>query len=72
VRKAVLLAACDYLLTTSATLFAASPTTPAGSTGTSATTLLNQLATAFSGGNVVHRYSSTAPPTGTWVASKTL
>jgi hypothetical protein len=54
-----LLTACGYLLTTSATSFAASPTTPTGSTGASATTLLNQLSTAFSGGNVVHQVQLT-------------
>jgi hypothetical protein len=36
VRKAVFLTACSYLLTTCATLFAATPaTTPTGSTGAS-------------------------------------
>jgi hypothetical protein len=60
VRKALLLTACGYLLTTSATLFAAtSPTTPTGSAGTTATTLLNQLSAAFSGGNVVHHVQLT-------------
>jgi hypothetical protein len=59
VRKAILLTVCGYLLTTSATLFAATPTTPTGSTGASATTLLNQLSTAFSGGNVVHQVQLT-------------
>ena len=59
-RKILLLTACGYLLTTSATLFAAtSTTTPTGSTGTSATTLLSQLSTAFSGGNIVHQVQLT-------------
>jgi len=50
VRKAGLFVVCGYLLTASATLFgASSPSTTAGSTGTNATTLLNQLSTAFSG-----------------------
>jgi hypothetical protein len=60
VKKAVLLAACGYLLTAPATLFAATSTTaPTGSTGASATTLLNQLSTAFSSGNVVHQVQLT-------------
>lgn len=64
-RKAVLLTACGYLLTTSAALFAAtSPIATAGSTGTSATTLLNQLSNAFSGGNVVHQVQLTG--TASW------
>ena len=58
-RKAVLLTACSCLLTTSA-LFAATPaSTPTGSTGASAATLLTQLSTAFSGGNVVHQVQLT-------------
>jgi hypothetical protein len=41
-------------------LFAATSTAaPTGSTGTSAATLLNQLSTAFSGGNVVHQVKLT-------------
>ena len=64
-RRAALLTVCGYLLTTSATMFAAtSPTTPTGSTGTSATPLLNQLSTAFSGGNVVHQVQLTG--TASW------
>ena len=64
-RKAVLLTACGYLLTTSATLFAATPAaTPTGSTGASAATLLTQLANAFSGGNIVHQVQLTG--TASW------
>ena len=59
-RKAVSLTACSFLLSTSAALFAATPASaPAGSTGASAATLLNQLSTAFSGGNVVHQVQLT-------------
>jgi hypothetical protein len=55
VRKALLLTACGYLLTAPCLLVAATTdtTTASGSTGASATTLLTQLSTAFSGGNVV-------------------
>jgi hypothetical protein len=53
VRKALLLTSCCYLITAPALLFGATATT--GSTGANATTLLNQLSTAFSGGNVVHQ-----------------
>jgi hypothetical protein len=60
VRNAVLLTAGGYLLTASAALFGAtSPATPTSTTGTSATTLLSQLSTAFSGGNVVHQVQLT-------------
>jgi len=54
-----LLSACGYLLTSASLLGATSPTIPTGSTGTSATTLLNQLSTSFSGGNVVHQVQLT-------------
>jgi hypothetical protein len=58
VRKALLLTACGYLLAASSPLFGATATTT-GSTGTSATSLLNQLSTAFSGGKPVHQVQLT-------------
>jgi hypothetical protein len=55
VKKVLLLTACTYLLTTPALIFGASNTSTTGPTSTSATTLLNQLSAAFSGGNLVHQ-----------------
>jgi hypothetical protein len=53
--RAMFLGSC-YLLMAPAVLLGASPsTTTTASTGNSATTLLNQLSTAFSGGNPVHQ-----------------
>ena len=55
-RKALLLGSCCYLLMAPSLLWgASSATTTTGATGASATTLINQLSTAFSGGNVVHQ-----------------
>jgi hypothetical protein len=59
VRKAQLFALCSYLLTTSTLFGASSTTTATGSTGANATSLLGQLSTAFSGGNVVHQVQLT-------------
>jgi hypothetical protein len=57
--KALLITVGGYLLATSAT-FGATPTpTATGSTGANATTLLNQLSNAFSGGQVVHQVQLT-------------
>ncbi len=58
-RKALLLTTCGYLLVAPALLLGATPSTTTTATGTNATTLLNQLSTAFSGGNVVHQVQLT-------------
>lgn len=63
-RKAILLTACGYLLTAPALLSGAtSATTTTGAAGASAATLLNQLSTAFSGGNIVHQVQLTGSAT---------
>lgn len=63
-RNVLQLTALGCLLTAPALMFgAASTSTTAGSTGTNATTLLNQLATAFSKGNVVHQVQLTGNAT---------
>jgi hypothetical protein len=55
-RKSLVLSSfCCFLIAPAVMSGASSGTTTTGSTGTSATTLLNQLSTAFSGGNVVHQ-----------------
>lgn len=55
-RRTLLLTACSCLLTTSAPVLAATPANATnGSTSTNAATLLTQLSSAFSGGNVVHQ-----------------
>lgn len=55
-KRSTLLGACVCFLTTPTLVLAASPT---ATSGTAATTLLNQLSTAFSGGNVVHQVQLT-------------
>lgn len=62
-RKAPILVSCCYLVAASTLLFGATSGTTTSSTGTSATTLLNQLSTAFSGGNVVHQVQLTGNAT---------
>ena len=52
-RKDPIVFACGYLLTAPTLLFGSASGTTTSSSGTAATTLLNQLSTAFSG-NVVH------------------
>lgn len=67
-RRTLLLTTCSYLLTTSATVLAATPATPTtnGPTSASAAILLTQLSTAFSGGNAVHQVQLTG--TAAWHA----
>lgn len=66
-RRGLLLGPCCYLLTTPALLWGApATTTVTGTTDTSATALLAQLSTAFSGGNVVNQVQLTG--TASWHA----
>jgi hypothetical protein len=61
--RAMLLGSCYLLMAPAVMLGASSGTATNASTGSSATTLLNQLSTAFSGGNVVHQVQLTGNAT---------
>ena len=62
-RRAPILVSCGYLFAASTLLMGAASGTTTSSTGTTATTLLNQLSTAFSGGNVVNQVQLTGNAT---------
>ena len=53
--KAFILAACTHLLVAPVLMAATNVTATSASTSTSATSLINQMSTAFSAGNVVHQ-----------------
>ena len=54
-RKEPIILAYNYLLTAPTLLFGSASGTTPSSTGTAATTLLNQLSTAFFADNLVHQ-----------------
>jgi hypothetical protein len=62
VRKDPVIFVCGYLLTAPTLLFGSASGTTISSSGTAATTLLNQLSTVFSGNNPAHQVQFVPKP----------